>query len=99
MYVCICNGVTDKTIKKAFKDGYQTEEEITMKTGAGNCCGSCVDMVNDIIEECSDDLSLMASKANDDLLDINPLSIAAFKSSNYKSLAGSNLSKKKFNLK
>ena len=83
MYVCICNGVTDKQIVKAIKDGCYTEEEITMETGAGNCCGSCLVMVNDMIEEHANEniTSQVIKPLNKNEPHINPLSslsIAAF---------------------
>src|SRR3546814_9991900 len=43
MYVCICNGVTDSDIRQAAKAGCGGLAELTMRTGCGACCGSCVD--------------------------------------------------------
>jgi bacterioferritin-associated ferredoxin len=49
MYVCICNGVTDKDIRQAAEAGCKTVAELTMRTGAGATCGTCLDMVADLL--------------------------------------------------
>ncbi len=51
MYICICNGVTDQDIRHAAEVGCKTMAELTMRTGAGACCGSCVDMAVAVLEE------------------------------------------------
>lgn len=51
MYVCICNGVTDRDIRQAAEAGCRTMPELTMRTGAGSTCGSCIDMATSILEE------------------------------------------------
>ena len=50
MYVCICNGVTDRQIREAAAAGCTTVAELTMRTGAGANCGSCVDMAMDVLQ-------------------------------------------------
>ena len=50
MYVCICNGVTDSDIRRAAEAGCRTMPELTMRTGAGSTCGSCLDMASEILE-------------------------------------------------
>jgi bacterioferritin-associated ferredoxin len=49
MYVCICNGVTDRDIRQAAEAGCRTVAELTMRTGAGATCGSCLDMAADLL--------------------------------------------------
>jgi bacterioferritin-associated ferredoxin len=51
VYVCICNGVTDHDIRRAAEAGCRTMAELTMRTGAGATCGSCVDMATALLEE------------------------------------------------
>lgn len=51
MYVCICNGITDHDIREAAEAGCSSLAELTMRTGAGSCCGSCVDMATSLLEE------------------------------------------------
>ena len=49
MYVCICNGVTDHDIRHAAEAGCKSMAELTMRTGAGANCGSCVDMASELL--------------------------------------------------
>ena len=49
MYVCICNGVTDHQIREAAINGCLTVAELTMRTGCGATCGSCLDMAGDLL--------------------------------------------------
>ena len=49
MYVCICNGVTDRDIRQAAEAGCRTVAELTMRTGCGATCGTCLDMAADLL--------------------------------------------------
>ncbi len=49
VYVCICNGVTDHQIREAASTGCTTVAELTMRTGCGATCGSCLDMAGDLL--------------------------------------------------
>ncbi|HSM10238.1 MAG TPA: bacterioferritin-associated ferredoxin [Lysobacter sp.] len=51
MYVCICNGVTDHQIRQAADAGCGSVAEMTMRTGAGGNCGSCLDTVAELLEK------------------------------------------------
>ena len=51
MYVCICNGVTDRQIREAADAGCDSVSEMTMRTGAGARCGSCLGLVAELIDE------------------------------------------------
>ena len=51
MYVCICNGVTDRQIRQAAEAGCRTMAELTMRTGAGATCGSCIEMATALLDE------------------------------------------------
>lgn len=51
MYVCICNGVTDRDIRQAAEAGCRSVSELTMRTGAGANCGGCLDMASDLLEQ------------------------------------------------
>jgi bacterioferritin-associated ferredoxin len=50
MYVCLCNGVTDRDILQAIEAGASSAEEVAHCTGAGTRCGSCVRAVAAIVE-------------------------------------------------
>ena len=51
MYVCICNGVTDSQILEAVANGCRSVAELTMRTGVGAGCGSCLELAAQILEE------------------------------------------------
>jgi bacterioferritin-associated ferredoxin len=51
MYVCICNGVTDRDIRQAVEAGCRSLPELTMRTGAGATCGSCLDLAAQLMED------------------------------------------------
>jgi bacterioferritin-associated ferredoxin len=50
MYVCICNGVTDRDIRQAAEAGCRTLAELTMRTGCGATCGTCLDTAAVLLE-------------------------------------------------
>jgi len=51
MYVCICNGVTDRAIREAAANGVRTVAELRQHTGCGDGCGSCSDVAADILHD------------------------------------------------
>jgi bacterioferritin-associated ferredoxin len=67
MYVCICNAVTDHSIRAAAREGVRTFAELRQSTGCGDCCGSCEDLAREILDEA----------VRPRILDLPVLSIAA----------------------
>lgn len=51
MYVCLCNGVTERDIRQTAEAGCRTMAELTMRTGCGAGCGSCVPMAMELLAE------------------------------------------------
>ena len=51
MIVCLCYGISDSQIKKIIKDGATNVETIQKKCPAGQSCGSCVQFLNELINE------------------------------------------------
>jgi bacterioferritin-associated ferredoxin len=51
VYVCICNGVTERQIREAAANGVRNVAELTMRTGCGASCGSCIDTAVALLEE------------------------------------------------
>lgn len=41
MYVCLCKGVSNRTIRSCLDDGARSLEEVGRRCGAGTACGSC----------------------------------------------------------
>jgi bacterioferritin-associated ferredoxin len=51
MYVCLCNAVTERAIREAAQTGVRTLAELSRRTGCGDCCGSCVDLASEILDQ------------------------------------------------
>ena len=49
MYVCICNGVTERTVREAAADGVHTMAELTRRTGCASTCGGCADYAEEVL--------------------------------------------------
>jgi bacterioferritin-associated ferredoxin len=54
MYVCLCNGVTDRDIRETLAAGAETVEEVMLCTGAGTRCGSCIATVAAMVDASQD---------------------------------------------
>jgi bacterioferritin-associated ferredoxin len=51
MYVCICNSITDKQIRRAAKNGVSSLYELRGALGVAAGCGSCARTAEDILNE------------------------------------------------
>ena len=51
MYVCLCNGVTERQIREVAEAGCRTMSELTMRTGCGATCGSCIEMATQLLDD------------------------------------------------
>ena len=51
MYVCICNAVTDKQIRKAVEAGVEDLWDLRRELGVASGCGSCKEMASAILSE------------------------------------------------
>ena len=51
MYVCICNAVTDKQIRKVAESGVQDLWGLQRELGVGSGCGSCKEMASEILRK------------------------------------------------
>jgi len=51
MYVCLCNGVTEHDIRHAVASGCTSLGDLTMHTGCGATCGSCLEMAAELLAE------------------------------------------------
>lgn len=51
MYVCICNAVTDKQIRKAAREGCCSLRELSCQTGCATSCGKCARMAREILAD------------------------------------------------
>lgn len=51
MYACICAAVTERQVQTTILAGARSTEEIGERCGAGTGCGSCLDHLDDLLEE------------------------------------------------
>lgn len=51
MYVCICNGVTDRDIRKAADQGARTLDALGEQLKVATCCGRCADCARQVLHE------------------------------------------------
>ena len=51
MYVCLCNGITDKQIRKAAKSGVVDLQGLKSELGVASGCGSCLETAADILRD------------------------------------------------
>jgi bacterioferritin-associated ferredoxin len=51
MYVCICNAITDKQIRRAAESGVQDLWDLQRELGVAAGCGSCKEMAVQILRE------------------------------------------------
>ena len=51
MYICICNGITDKQIRDAAKAGVTNLSGLQQELGVAAGCGTCGDAAAEILAE------------------------------------------------
>jgi bacterioferritin-associated ferredoxin len=50
MIICQCNGVSDRTIRRAICNGASNHDDIVRACTAGRDCGSCAPAIDEIIK-------------------------------------------------
>ena len=50
MYVCVCNGITEKQVQKAIDNGAESVEDLTRALGLASGCGSCSTFADQLIQ-------------------------------------------------
>jgi len=51
MYVCVCNAITDKQIRRAARNGVSSLYELRGTLGVAAGCGSCARTAEEILDE------------------------------------------------
>ncbi|RUO56149.1 bacterioferritin-associated ferredoxin [Pseudidiomarina homiensis] len=52
MYVCLCKGVTDKTIRRAVhEEGISTMRELRQEYGVASQCGCCKSCAKEVLSD------------------------------------------------
>jgi bacterioferritin-associated ferredoxin len=54
MFVCVCNGITDRQIEEAIDAGASSLEELTCALGVGAGCGTCGDYARHLLRKTLD---------------------------------------------
>jgi bacterioferritin-associated ferredoxin len=57
MYVCLCQGITDKEIRAAVASGATTLEALRHTLGVASQCGQCGDLAGEIVSESLEEFS------------------------------------------
>jgi bacterioferritin-associated ferredoxin len=50
MYVCICNGVTDRQIRRAIDGGARSLQALNEELGVASQCGGCMEHALSMLE-------------------------------------------------
>jgi bacterioferritin-associated ferredoxin len=51
MYVCVCRAITEGEVRAAVEAGADTVQAVTRACTAGDDCGTCHDVIEDMIEQ------------------------------------------------
>ena len=51
MYVCVCNAVTDRQIRRAVRNGVLTFERLQLELAVSTCCGRCEPFARAVLAE------------------------------------------------
>jgi bacterioferritin-associated ferredoxin len=51
MFVCICQAVTEERVRAAIESGAETVSAVTSACCAGDDCGACHGVIEEMIEE------------------------------------------------
>ncbi|TLX55927.1 (2Fe-2S)-binding protein [Stutzerimonas nosocomialis] len=49
MYVCLCQGVTDRQIREAIYEGCCSYKEVRAATGVASQCGKCACVAKEVV--------------------------------------------------
>lgn len=63
MIVCLCNGVSERTVESAIHEGARSVAEVSLQCGAGAGCGACHCQISEQIDRttCSAKMSARLS--------------------------------------
>lgn len=50
MYVCLCNGISDRQIRECVDRGAESLNDVQTRLPVANCCGQCEDTAREVIE-------------------------------------------------
>ena len=50
MYVCVCNGISDREVRRAIDAGATTMNQLCTQLPLANRCGRCADAVRELLD-------------------------------------------------
>lgn len=53
MYICICNGITEREIRGAAELGCITLDDLSRDLGVATCCGKCEHEAKRVLDSCA----------------------------------------------
>ena len=51
MYVCICNGITERAVREAAHAGARDLDDLRVMTGCAASCGSCAEVALQVLRQ------------------------------------------------
>lgn len=51
MYICVCNGVTDREVRECVRNGACSLGDLASMLGVGAGCGRCSECAAEVLEE------------------------------------------------
>jgi bacterioferritin-associated ferredoxin len=51
MYVCLCQGISEKRLQQAIHEGARSFEQLQSCTGVATCCGACEPCAREMLAE------------------------------------------------
>jgi len=63
MYVCNCNGITEREIEGAVALGCATLRDLQNDLGVANCCGKCAPDAKKVLRRCAHSCSGTGERA------------------------------------
>jgi bacterioferritin-associated ferredoxin len=49
MFVCVCNGITERQVHAAIEEGASSVDDLSARLGVASCCGCCAEFAADLI--------------------------------------------------
>ncbi|MCW8194258.1 hypothetical protein F6455_05635 [Proteobacteria bacterium 005FR1] len=56
MYVCLCNGITDREIKQSIREGASSLQDLHDNLGVASQCGQCACLTQELLDDTLRDL-------------------------------------------
>ena len=51
MYICVCNGITEKQVREAAASGAKSVADLQTMLGVATNCGMCSDVASDVLRD------------------------------------------------